>query len=481
MSVNISMKISDKKIIPVVLAGGNGTRLWPLSRAGYPKQFLPFFEDGFTMLQSTLLRLKDLNSLPPIIICNEEHRFLVAEQMRMIGQNQATILLEPVGRNTAPAIALAALHARHKFGENSLLLVLAADHFISDVNAFQKVVLSALALANENKLVAFGICPTKPETGYGYIERGNKFNEGFEIKRFVEKPDAHKAEKYIESGCFLWNSGMFMFECGNYLKELGRHAPDILCACEEAIDTADLDLTFIRISKKSFEKCPSDSIDYAVMEKTDAAVVVPMDAGWSDVGSWSALADLGKKDDDGNVLCGDVIALESSDTYVHASHRLVTTIGLKDAVVVETKDAVLVASKDHIQDVKKIVEKLKMEDRSEHINHREVYRPWGVYDSVDFGDRYQVKRITVNPGAKLSVQMHHHRAEHWIVVSGTAKIINGEESYLLTENQSTYIPVGQVHALENPGKIPLELIEVQSGAYLGEDDIVRYSDLYGRA
>lgn len=467
-------------IQPVIMAGGSGTRLWPLSRSGYPKQFLSFYEGGQTMLQSTLLRLQGMNTKAPIIICNEEHRFLAAEQMRVIGQEKTSILLEPVGRNTAPAIALAALHAQKQSGKDAVLLVLAADHFIADVEAFQHAVQCAEPLAQANKLVTFGIVPARAETGYGYIEKGKPCNDGFEVQRFVEKPDALTAHNYVESGCFLWNSGMFMFKVSSYLQALEQHAPQILDACQAAMQAAEADLTFIRVQKQAFKNCPSDSIDYAVMEKTDAAVVVPLDAGWSDVGSWSALADVGLKDGAGNVCTGDVIVYDCADSYIHASNRLVASIGLQHVVVVETKDAVLVASKERVQDVKKVVEQLKAEGRSEHLTHREVYRPWGEYDSIDHGSRYQVKRITVKPGAKLSVQMHHHRAEHWIVVSGTAKITNGEKTYMLTENQSTYIPVGQVHALENPGKIPLELIEVQSGSYLGEDDIVRFEDLYGR-
>lgn len=470
------------RIQPVIMAGGSGTRLWPLSRLQHPKQFLPIAPDGPTMLQATVQRLVGLNAAAPLLICNEEHRFLAAEQLRAIGSEGARILLEPVGRNTAPAIALAALQASRvsTIGADAILLVLAADHVISDVAAFQRCVQAALPLAQEGKLVACGVVPTHAETGYGYIEQGAVTGSGFVINRFVEKPDAATAQSYLDSGSFLWNSGMFMFKAGRYLQELERFAPDMFKACQAAMADAQEDLTFVRVDKTAFEGSPSDSIDYAVMEKTDAAVVVPLDAGWSDVGSWSALWDVSAKDSDGNAVHGDAILHDSMRTHVHASNRLVAAVGVQDLVIVETKDAVLVASQDRVQDVKKVVERLKADGRSEYRNHLEVYRPWGMYDSIDNGMRYQVKRITVKPGAKLSVQMHHHRAEHWIVVSGTAQISNGEKTYLLTENQSTYIPVGQVHALENPGKIPLELIEVQSGPYLGEDDIVRFEDRYGR-
>lgn len=467
------------KITPVIMAGGVGTRLWPLSRSQYPKQFLAISPDGKTMLQSTMLRLAGLNASKPLLICNEEHRFLAAEQLRVIGCDDASILLEPMGRNTAPAIALAALQAR-KNGDDPILVVLAADHVICDVAAFHQCMQSALVLAEGGKLVACGVKPTHAETGYGYIEQGDALGGGFLISRFVEKPDEVTARNYINSGFFLWNSGIFVFKASRYLEELNRFSPEILNACQSSIDGAQEDLTFIRVDRQAFEACPSDSVDYAVMEKTAEAVVVPMEAGWSDVGSWSALWDVSTKDDDNNVLLGDVLACDSTGNYVQSSSRLVATLGIQNLVVVETKDAVMVAHKNKVQAVKEIVERLKVDGRNEHQSHREVYRPWGVYDSIDNGTRYQVKRITVKPGGKLSVQMHHHRAEHWIVVSGTAKVTNGGENYLLTENQSTYIPIGQIHALENPGKVPLEIIEVQSGAYLGEDDIVRFEDYYGR-
>lgn len=469
------------KIIPVIIAGGAGARLWPLSRKQYPKQFLNFAMSDDSLLQLTVKRLKGLKVEDPLIICNEEHRFLAAEQMRKIGYETPDILLEPFGRNTAPAIALAALKSMRN-NPDSILVVLAADHFIASIEDFHHSIQSALPLAVDGKLVTCGVVPTHAETGYGYIEKGAPLENGvgFSVKRFIEKPDFENARAYFESKSFLWNSGMFVFRADRYLEELENFAPLIFDACRAAMESASEDLTFLRIGRSAFEACPSDSIDYALMEKTTKAAVVPLDAGWSDVGSWSALWDVSKKDAVGNVLQGDVLAFNCTSNYIHASSRLVTAVGIQDLVVVETKDAVMVAHKNQVQEVKKIVDQLKKEERTEHHSHREVYRPWGVYDTVDNGARYQVKRITVNPGAKLSVQMHHHRAEHWIVVSGTAKITNGDKTYLLTENQSTYIPIGKIHAMENPGKIPLELIEVQSGTYLGEDDIVRFSDIYGR-
>jgi mannose-1-phosphate guanylyltransferase len=467
-------------IFPVIIAGGTGSRLWPLSRQLNPKQFLPLADAEFSMLQATIRRLEGLDIGLPRLICNEQHRFLAAEQLRQLGMEQANILLEPVGRNTAPAIALAALQAEEE-ASDPLLLVLAADHLIQDVDAFHTSIEIAQPLAQEGKLITFGIVPSHAETGYGYIEQGTALDTGgYIVSRFVEKPDQVTAEKYLSSGQYLWNSGMFMFRAGRYLEELERYRPDILAACRSALLNANQDMHFTRVDAEAFAACPDDSIDYAVMEKTDSAVVVPLDAGWSDIGAWSALWDVSDKDVNGNVCKGDVLAHDSRNTYLHAENRLVATVGVDDLVVVETKDAVLVAHRDRVQDVKKVVESIKQDGRHEHMNHREVYRPWGVYDSIDSGERYQVKRITVKPGAKLSVQMHHHRAEHWIVVSGTAKVTNGDKTYLVTENQSTYIPVGQVHALENPGVIPLELIEVQSGTYLGEDDIVRFEDRYGR-
>ncbi|WP_146541031.1 mannose-1-phosphate guanylyltransferase/mannose-6-phosphate isomerase [Pseudomonas bubulae] len=467
-------------VIPVIMSGGSGSRLWPLSRQLNPKQFLPLADNSLSMLQSTLQRLDGLGAALPQLICNEQHRFLAAEQLRMMGLEKANILLEPVGRNTAPAIALAALAALGE-SEDPILLVLAADHLIKDIAAFQASIQVALPLAQSGKLVTFGIVPTHAETGYGYIEKGGSSGiGGFDVNRFVEKPDLVTAQEYLANGSYFWNSGMFMFRASRYLEELETYRPDILAACRAALAGGSQDLHFTRVDEAAFAACPDDSVDYAVMENTADAVMVPLDAGWSDIGSWTALWDVSDKDQQGNVFKGDVLNQQSRNTYVHADSRLVATVGLDDLVIVETKDAVLVAHKDHVQDVKKIVEQLKNGSRTEHINHREVYRPWGVYDSVDNGHRYQVKRITVKPGAKLSVQMHHHRAEHWIVVSGTARVTNGEKTYLVCENESTYIPIGQIHALENPGVIPLELIEVQSGSYLGEDDIVRFEDKYGR-
>lgn len=468
-------------LFPIIMAGGSGSRLWPLSRQLNPKQFLSLADADFSMLQATIQRLEGLGAALPRLICNEQHRFLAAEQMRLLGMEQANILLEPVGRNTAPAIALAALQAFSET-EDPILLVLAADHLIQDVQAFQKSIKAALSLAEDGKLVTFGVVPTHAETGYGYIEQGADGGVGgFKVSRFVEKPNLETAQEYLASGSYFWNSGMFMFRASRYLEELESYRPDILAACRTALAGGTQDLHFTRVDEAAFAACPDDSVDYAVMEKTADAVMVPLDAGWSDIGSWTALWDVSDKNEQGNVFKGDVLDQQSRNTYVHADSRLVATVGLDDLVIVETKDAVLVAHKDHVQDVKKIVDRLKSDSRTEHINHREVYRPWGVYDSVDNGHRYQVKRITVKPGAKLSVQMHHHRAEHWIVVSGTAKVTNGERTYLVCENESTYIPIGQIHALENPGVIPLELIEVQSGSYLGEDDIVRFEDKYGRA
>lgn len=467
-------------LFPIIMAGGSGSRLWPLSRQLNPKQFLPLADADFSMLQATIQRLDGLGAALPRLICNEQHRFLAAEQLRLLGLEKSGILLEPVGRNTAPAIALAALQACSE-AEDPILLVLAADHLIKDVEAFQICIQTALPLAQDGKLVTFGIVPTHAETGYGYIEQGiNVGIGGFKVTRFVEKPDLVTAQEYLANGSYFWNSGMFMFRASRYLEELETFRPDILAACRAALAGGSQDMHFTRVDEAAFAACPDDSVDYAVMEKTADAVMVPLDAGWSDIGSWTALWDVSDKDQQGNVFKGDVLNQQSRNTYVHADSRLVATVGLDDLVIVETKDAVLVAHKDHVQDVKKIVEQLKSGSRTEHINHREVYRPWGVYDSVDNGHRYQVKRITVKPGAKLSVQMHHHRAEHWIVVSGTARVTNGEKTYLVCENESTYIPIGQIHALENPGVIPLELIEVQSGSYLGEDDIVRFEDKYGR-
>lgn len=466
----------------VIMAGGSGSRLWPSSRGLYPKQFLSLCGEN-TMLQATIERVDGVGGDGLVVICNEEHRFIVAQQAQAMGVQTDAIILEPVGRNTAPAIALAAFEALSEAGnESQLLLVMAADHLIEDVAAFQAAVARAKVQAEAGKLVTFGIVPTSPHTGYGYIQRGSPLDgDAFVVSRFVEKPDRVTAQTYVDEGEYYWNSGMFLFSAQAYLNELKAHRPDIYEACEKAYAGKTRDVDFLRLDKEAFAACPDDSIDYAVMEKTDKAAVVPMDAGWSDVGAWSSLWEVGDGNTDGNVLMGDVLTEGTRNSYVRAEHRLVATVGLDDVVVVETTDAVLVAAKDKVQDVKSIVNTLKAQGRSEFLHHRHVYRPWGVYDSIDNGDRYQVKRITVKPGAKLSVQMHHHRAEHWIVVSGTAKVTIGEDTIMLTENQSTYIPIGEVHALENPGVIPLELIEVQSGSYLGEDDIVRFEDRYGRA
>ncbi|MBE7213916.1 mannose-1-phosphate guanylyltransferase/mannose-6-phosphate isomerase [Shewanella benthica] len=467
------------QIVPVIMAGGSGTRLWPLSRSLFPKQFLAL-ASNVSMLQQTIERTAGLPCEKTVLLCNEEHRFLVAEQLRTINYQGARILLEPAGRNTAPAIALAAFDIVAK-QKDSLMMVMAADHVINDQSAFEKSVLNAVELAQQGKLVTFGIVPNAPETGYGYIKRGTELQDSaYAVDAFVEKPNLETAQSYLTSGEYYWNSGMFMFKASTYLASLREFAPAIYEACQQAYNEKSEDLDFIRAGKDAFLSSPDDSIDYAIMEHTSQAVVVPMDAGWCDLGSWSALWEIDHKDDAQNSTHGDVILHNTTGSLVRATSRLVTTIGLEDIIIVETKDAVLVAAKDQVQDVKEIVNKLKQEDRSEFKHHRDVYRPWGHYDSIDCGDRYQVKRITVKPGAKLSVQMHHHRAEHWIVVSGTAKVTNGDKEVLLTENQSTYIPVGVIHALENPGKIDLELIEVQSGSYLGEDDIVRFADNYGR-
>ena len=458
----------------VIMAGGSGTRLWPVSRSKYPKQFLSLAGEA-TMLQETVNRLSELDTASPTVICNEENRFFVAEQLRAIDK-LGSILLEPVGRNTAPAIALAALN----MDPEDVLLVLAADHVITDQTAFSEAVKRALPAAEDGQLVTFGIVPSEPHTGYGYIRRGAEGAVGFAVDQFVEKPDAETAKTYLDSGDYYWNSGMFLFKAKRYLEELGKFRPDILESCQKAMENTQTDLDFVRIDSAAFEACPDDSIDYAVMEKTESAVVVPMDAGWNDIGSWSSLWDISGKDKDGNSITGEAISIDTTNSYIRSEERLTATIGVDNLLIVDTKDALMVATKDRVQDVKKVVEKLKVEGRSEFEFHREVYRPWGKYDSIDNGERYQVKRITVKPGAKLSVQMHHHRAEHWIVVSGTAQVTKGEETFLLSENESTYLPVGVVHALENPGKVELELIEVQSGSYLGEDDIVRFEDLYGR-
>lgn len=468
-------------ITPVIMAGGAGSRLWPLSRELYPKQFLTVTGEQ-SMLQQTVARLSNIEHSSPVLICNEEHRFVAAEQMRLGDYEHGGIILEPVGRNTAPAIALAAIQALNNSakGEEPILLVLAADHVIENVKAFEDSVIKALHFAQQGKLVTFGIVPTAPETGYGYIKSGKQNGEAFSVSEFVEKPDLTTAKKYLENGSYYWNSGMFLFKASRYLEELEQFSPEMLDICQKAIATPSTDMEFIRVDKAIFETCPDDSIDYAVMEKSKEVVVVPLDAGWNDVGSFSALWDVLEKDENKNVIKGDVLTVDSTNNYIYAENQLVATVGVDDLVIVQTKDAILVANKNKVQDVKKIVNQLKNTERPECKLHREVYRPWGKYDSIDSGVRDHVKRITVKPGEKLSIQKHHHRAEHWIVVSGTASVLNGDKTILVTENESTYIPLGTIHALENPGKIPLEMIEVQTGSYLGEDDIVRFEDRYGR-
>ncbi len=480
------------KIQPVILSGGAGARLWPLSREQYPKQLLAF-QGKSTLLQQTIQRLDGLSALvggvvEPMIVCNEQHRFLVAEQLRAIGHESAAILLEPEGRNTAPALTVAALAALSK-DDDPVLLIMPADHVIVDSEAYHAAVKTAAELANDGALVTFGIVPTAPETGFGYIRKGSSINatQSCRLDAFVEKPDADTAQAYVESGEYLWNSGMFVMRASVWIEQLTQFQPQIVTACRQALEQAADDLDFCRLDADAFKACPSDSIDYVVMERLGAdaggetlAAVVPLDAGWSDLGAWSAIWKAGESCGDGNVSKGDVLSHNCSNSLFHAEHRLVAGVGLKDILVVETADAVMVAHKDHAQDVKKIVDQLKADQRSERLVHRQVYRPWGSYEGIDSGERFQVKRIVVNSGAALSLQMHHHRAEHWIVVKGTAKVTCGDKEFLLSENQSTYIPIGERHRLENPGTMPLEIIEVQSGSYLGEDDIVRFEDRYGR-
>ena len=474
------------KVKPVILSGGSGTRLWPLSRQLYPKQLLPLVS-AQTLLQDTITRLENFPNVSDTVtvVCNDAHRFLVAEQLREINVKADALLLEPVGRNTAPALTMAAI-ANREAGHDDILLVMPADHVIQDTKTFQLILSEGSSLAEKDMLVTFGIVPTKAETGYGYIKQGDSIDDkSFIIKQFVEKPDEATAQKYLDSGDFLWNSGMFMMKASIWLQQIGRHAPAILTACEKAYVDGKKELDFYRIDDAAFTACPSDSIDYAVAEKmvsdsSTKAAVVRLDAGWSDVGAWAELWNIGDKDEAGNVTHGDVVTVNSENSMFHSHHRLIAGVGLKDTVVVETADAILVAHRDQVQDVKQVVEWIKSENRDEHLSHRCVYRPWGHFDSIDKGERYQVKRIFVDPGAILSLQMHHHRAEHWIVVSGTANVTRGDETFIVTENQSTYIPVGTKHRLENTGSIPLEMIEVQSGSYLGEDDIVRFEDIYGR-
>jgi mannose-1-phosphate guanylyltransferase len=467
-------------IQPVILCGGSGTRLWPLSRQAYPKQFIQL-NGSATMLQDSIARQSDLDAADAIFVCNEEHRFITAEQIRIYGFQHAGIILEPIARNTAPAIALASLHAIAK-GEDPVLLVLPADHVIKDREAYCSTIQKAITLAEKGELLTFGIVPLRPETGYGYICLGDQTDDSdiCQVKAFVEKPDLSTAETYFKSGEYLWNSGIFMFRAKRYLQELEKFRPDIFEACSKAMANARADLDFIRVDPKAFSACPADSIDYAVMEKTDRAMVVKMESSWSDIGSWKALWEINDKDEDGNYLKGDVMVHNTRNSLVMAGNRLVAVQGIDNVAVIDTEDVVLVGSLDQAQEIKTLVSRLQSMNRPEIKYHRKVYRPWGKYDCVDKGTRFQVKRLTVKPGAKLSVQMHHHRAEHWVVVSGSAKVHIGEKSILLTENQSTYIPVGKTHSLENPGKIPLNIIEVQTGAYLEEDDIVRFDDQYGR-
>jgi mannose-1-phosphate guanylyltransferase/mannose-6-phosphate isomerase len=486
-NLNKSLITSNMKVQPVILSGGAGTRLWPLSREQYPKQLLSFHGEH-TLLQQTVQRLDGLSRLvgqveEPIIVCNEQHRFLVAEQLRSIDCKPAAILLEPVGRNTAPALTVAAM-ASMKAGDDAVLLVMPADHVIINIDQYQKAVNEAVGLAEKGTLVTFGIVPTHAETGFGYIRKGAAIenSSASAISAFVEKPDTATAQTYVDSGKYLWNSGLFVMRSSVWLEQMEKRQPDMLAACREAYQAASDDLDFSRLEPKAFEACPADSIDYAVMEKLDAveAAVVPLDAGWSDLGAWSAIWEVGDNSKDGNVIKGDVLSHGCRNNLFHSEHRLVAGVGVEDLLVVETADAVLVAHKDHAQDVKKIVEQLKDDGRSERLVHRQVFRPWGSYEGIDAGERFQVKRIVVKPGASLSLQMHQHRAEHWIVVKGTAKVTCGDKEFLLSENESTYIPIGEKHRLENTGTLPLEIIEVQSGSYLGEDDIVRFEDIYGR-
>lgn len=468
-------------LTPVILSGGIGSRLWPLSREYYPKQLLPLVGNN-TLLQNTITRLDGLSDKSaPLIVCNEAHRFLVAEQLRTIDVSPAHIILEPTGRNTAPAVAAAAL-TTIVHNPDAILLVLPADHLIVNTEAFCQAVTAAIPLAQANYLVTFGIVPNCPETGYGYINATDSIEDtvALSVERFVEKPDLETAQRYVDSGEYYWNSGMFLFKATTYLEELETFAPDIVGTCRLAIDNALEDKDFLRLDVAAFKACPSDSIDYAVMENTNAAVVIPLEAGWNDIGAWTALWDVSEQDSDGNVKLGDILTEKVRNCYLRAEHRLLTAVGVENLTMVETPDAVLVAHQDHVQDVKKIVSYLNTAKRREVKFHRKVFRPWGNYECIESGNRFQVKHITVNPGASLSLQMHYHRSEHWIVVKGSAQIIRGEENFILTENQSTYIPLGVKHRLGNPGKLPLEIIEVQSGSYLGEDDIVRYEDNYGR-
>jgi mannose-1-phosphate guanylyltransferase/mannose-6-phosphate isomerase len=469
-------------MIPVILSGGCGSRLWPMSRRQFPKQFLVLTGEH-TLFQQTLQRLDFEGMQAPLLVCNKDHRFIVQDQLAELKFTTQAILLEPFGRNTAPAVAIAALQLIND-GRDELLLVLPSDHVLEDQEAFQKAVALASSAAENGEMVLFGVPATRPETGYGYIrsEPAPRLPDGISrVAEFVEKPDAQRAGEFVQSGDYFWNSGMFLFRASRYLEELKEHAPEIHDACQQALEHSKHNGEYIEIDETTFANCPENSIDYAVMEKTARACVVPLDAGWSDVGCWASIWDVHEKDADGNVIKGDVVLQDSHNCLVHGNGKLVSVIGLEDIVVVETKDAIMIARRDRVQEVKQLVERLKTLGRSETENHCQVYRPWGSYDSVDNGGRFQVKHITVNPGGQLSLQMHHHRAEHWIVVSGTAQVTCDDKVFLLTENQSTYIPIASVHRLSNPGKIPLVLIEVQTGSYLGEDDITRLDDVYGRS
>lgn len=478
--------MSDVPLIAVVMAGGTGSRLWPLSRELYPKQFLQLSGEH-SLLQTTLLRLSNLSCETPLVITNEQHRFIVAEQLRQIDQLRDNIILEPCGRNTAPAIALSAFSAlKRNEQEEPLLLVLAADHIITKEKIFCDAIQKAIPIAENGSIVTFGIVPEYAETGYGYIERDTDVlslsnvaeGEFYRVKNFVEKPDRLTAEKYISSGNYFWNSGMFMFKASAYLEELKKYRPDIYSICEQVVSSSYRDLDFIRLPEEIFKDCPAESIDFAVMEKTDRCIVCPVDIGWSDVGSWQSLWDISDKTHTGDVCKGDVLTYNTKNNYIYSESALVAAVGVEDVVIVQTKDAILVSKKSDVQDVKKIVEMLKSQERSEYIAHREVFRPWGKFDAIDQGERYKVKKIIVKPGEGLSLRMHHHRSEHWIVLSGTAKVTLNDKTMLVTANESIYIPLGATYSLENPGIIPLNLIEVSSGDYLGEDDIVRQKERY---
>jgi mannose-1-phosphate guanylyltransferase/mannose-6-phosphate isomerase len=477
-------------IIPVIMAGGSGTRLWPLSRQLYPKQLMRLV-DQHTMLQNTALRMMDLDDVSnPIVICNNDHRFMVAEQFREINIAPASIVLEPVARNTAPAIIVAALMAVLDH-EDPVMVVLPADHYINDTPSFHLALKNGLHFARLGKLITFGIVPDAPLTGYGYIRKGERISgardeipvngqEVAEIREFVEKPDKETAETYVNSGNYFWNSGIFMFRASDVLSECRTYVPDMVSACEKALQSGKSDLDFFRLDREAFEACPSDSIDYAVMEKTSRGAVVPFESGWNDVGSWEALWQIGKKNNHDNVIKGDVLVHNVNNSYLHATGRMIAAVGLKDHIVVETADAVLISPRDQVQDVKQLVDQLKQMERGEALTHKKEYRPWGLYEEIARSERFQVKRVTVKPGAVLSLQKHFHRAEHWVVVSGTAYVTRGNEEFELKEDQSTYIPLGIEHRLENREKVPLEIIEVHSGNYFGEDDIIRLDDAYGR-